>query len=450
MLMHMKEFSRKLNSGRKLRDISQRFQRWTDARSFSIQLISIIVFRVALDLVYAISMVQYYSYMKFTMDFNIVRYLLSWLALICLSPFVAHMAEDYRPSGILCTFISTIYFIPLTSYYGLCGAPLPFFVVAILYWGLLVLLQRFIPSLALAPLQTRHVTVLEWILTIGSVLFVLYISGKYTGFRITLDIINVYEIRAEAAEYPIPTVLAYILSVMPVILALLVMRWIARKNIPVLLVLVVTYIFLFSIAAQKSVFFFLALTLVGSLLYRHVFLQWHRIILSVAAIFSIFCHLVLGNIYLVAYLFNRLMYLPIQISVQIFELSRESPLSLFRDFFLDKFGFSPLYSAPIPRIVGEYRGYMTQNANNGLLGDLFINLPIPLGLFLMPLILIGCFRLLDMCATRVSEKYSAVICVYFAVAFTNGSWSTMLLSGGFLLVSVLLYVLFNDERNKMI
>ena len=423
-----------------------RFQQWTDKRSYLIQLISIFVFRAALDLIYIISISKSYAYVGFSLDIDVLRYLLSWLTLITLSPFVAQLAEDNRPSGNLFTVIVSIYFIPMTSYYGCHGTSLAFFVVAMIYWSLMLLFQRLIPSVVLAPMRSGHVTILAWVLTIGSVLFVLYISGQYTGFRFTLDIINVYEIRAEAAQYDIPTIFAYLLSFMPAVLALLTMRWIERKNMPMVLILVVTYIFLFSISAQKSVFFFLLFSLACGLLYRHFILQWHRVIMSVVGAVSVLFHIVLGNLYPVSLIFRRLMYIPVQISEQIYQMMRNESAVLFRDSFLDKFGFSPVYSVTIPRVVGEYRGNMGENANNGLLGDMLINLPLPLGVFLMPLVLIGSFRILDLCAMHAPEKYCMVLCIYYAVSFSNSSWSTVLLSGGFAVASMLLYVFFNKNK----
>ena len=85
------------------------------------------------------------------------------------------------------------------------------------------------------------------------------------------------------------------------------------------------------------------------------------------------------------------------------------------------------------------------NANNGLLGDMFANLPILFGLLLMPLLLILCFRLMDLATEKVPLKYLVPFCVFFASAFMNGSWGTVLLSHGFLVACLLLYIFPREE-----
>ena len=90
-------------------------------------------------------------------------------------------------------------------------------------------------------------------------------------------------------------------------------------------------------------------------------------------------------------------------------------------------------------------GEAPTHANNGLLGDLFVNLPTSLGLILMPLLLVLCFRLLDMVSHGLPQKILISFCVYYAVSFINTSWSIVLLSHGFLFSCALLYVFPRKE-----
>ena len=144
--------------------------------------------------------------------------------------------------------------------------------------------------------------------------------------------------------------------------------------------------------------------------------------------------------------FRRIMYLPVKISQQRYQMFQSEPLSLFRDSIMGKFSFDALYSTELPLITGEFRGHPMESANNGLLGDLFANLPLIPGLVIMPLILVLCFRLLDLSAGRTSKRTTVVICAYFAMSFINSSWSTVLLSNGFLLACIVLYFFHNDKE----
>ena len=114
-------------------------------------------------------------------------------------------------------------------------------------------------------------------------------------------------------------------------------------------------------------------------------------------------------------------------------------LNLFRDGILGKLSYDPVYSIKIPKVIGEYMG-TGSSANNGLVGDMYANLPVVLGVFLMPLILVILFRLLDAAARDIPQKIYIGLCVFFAMSFCNGSWSTVLLSGGFLMACIFLYL----------
>lgn len=412
---------------------------------FPWQILLILAYRLALDITYLAAVSPEYDYTGFTTGLETLPYLLSWLVLLAFAPFAARLTEDLRPSAILVTLLNAVYFIPLTSYYGCHGAEFTFFAVAVAYWALLLFFQFRVPSPVLAPLAAHHTEWLSKLMTAGSVLLVFYISGRYTHFRLTLDFIDVYGIRMEARSYNIPTILNYLLSWMPVLLALLLVWWLKRKKYAMVALLVVTFLFLFSIGAHKSTFFFLLLVLAGWFLYRGWMLRWHAALLTALAGICTAAKLA-GFIHPVAFVFVRMMFIPVQISHQCWQLFQEEPLSLFRDSIMGKFSFDALYSTALPRITGEFRGNPLENANNGLLGDLFANLPLFPGLILMPLLLILCFRLLDLSAGRTPQRITVIVCVYFAISFSNGSWSTVLLSGGFLLACIVLYLFHNDKE----
>lgn len=412
---------------------------------FPWQVLMVLLYRLALDVTYLVAISPAYAYTGFTANLEPLTFLLSWLALLAFAPFAARLTEDTRPSSILVTLLNAIYFIPLTSYYGCHGTEFAFWGIAVVYWALLLLFQFRIPSPVLAPLTAHHTERLAKLLTVGCILLVFYISGRYTGFRLTLNFIDVYGIRTEARDYNIPGILRYLLSWMPVMMALLMVWWLKRKKYGVAALMAVTYLFLFSISAQKSTFFFLLLVLAGWFLYRSWMLRWHTALLTVLAGICTAVKIA-GFIHPVSMAFRRMMYLPVQISQQRYQMFQEKPLSLFRDSIMGKFSFDALYSTTLPRITGEFRGYPQESANNGLLGDLFANLPLFPGLVLMPLLLVLCFRLLDLAAGRTPQRITVLICVYFAMSFSNGSWSTVLLSSGFLLACIVLYFFHNDKE----
>lgn len=145
--------------------------------------------------------------------------------------------------------------------------------------------------------------------------------------------------------------------------------------------------------------------------------------------------------------FRRVMYVPVQISEHCAMYASLRPLNLFQQGIMGKLSFESIYSANISKVIGAYMGSFSA-ANNGLLGDLYLNLPAVPGILLMPLILIVCLRLFDLLAGKVERKYLLPFCVYYAFGFINSSWSTVLLSHGFLIACLLLY-LFPKEAKRV-
>lgn len=423
----------------------QKFLNVCRGNLFLTQIVLTLLYRLALDVVYLLSLSPLYAYSGFTTDFSLLRYTTSLLALLVFVPFIVRLLHHRTSSSILITFLNYLYFIPLTSYCGCKESDVQYLIIALLYWMFLFLFQFKIPVLQLTSISDKCMNPLIKLLTVGSVAFVFFISGKYTGFRFTLNFLDVYGIRAEAATYALPTLFSYGLSMMSIVLAILLLHWLIRKNYAVVGILCITYLFLFSIAAHKSIFFFLFLTLGSYLLYRKWMLRWLPGFFFLVAGAGLIEHKLIGTFYIISLFLRRMMYIPVDLGNRYLQFFTENTISLFEDSIMGKFSFDGMYSTSIARLLGEFAGQSTNNANNGLLGDMFANLPIEWGILLMPFLLILCFRLLDFFAANISEKYLLPVCVFFANGFMNGSWSTVLLSHGFLIACLLLYIFPKEE-----
>ena len=406
----------------------------------------ILLYRLLLDVLYLTVLSPLFAYSGFTAALRPLTYGCSLLAVVIFAPLIAELNGDDSASAILCTFLNYLYFIPLTSYFGCRGTVEAwFFLTVLLYWGLLLFWQFQLPVLRLKPLPVHHISVIMTVLTVCACLLVLFVSGRYAGFRFTLNFWDVYGIRAEAAGYRIPALLSYPLSMMKIILPVVLLYWLRKKKYLIVAVICVVYIFLFSIDALKSIFLFLFLALAGYLFYRRWMLRWAPGLFCLLTCASIAEEKALGSFYLTNFLIRRVMYVPAQLAEKYASFFRENPLNLFREGIMGKFSFEPIYSTTIPRVLGEYLNAPEMSANNGLLGDMFANLPVVLGLLVMPLILILCFRLLDLVSESLAPRVLLPFCVFFAITFINASWTTTLLSHGFLAACVLLYIFPKEE-----
>lgn len=418
-------------------------------RAFVFGIAAVLLYRVMLDVLYVLLLSNCYQTSKmddFFIDLTPLRYLSSYFAVLLASPFLSELLRRKEASSRLLTLISLCYFLPLTCYYGCRGADVRFFITALLYWALLLFWQFRLPHFHLKPPSVRHSGFPAALVTLIFCAAVLYVSGRYTHFRLTFDIYGVYDIRTEAEQYALPGVLSYLLGMAPIALAILLIYWLERKKYLVSAGIVAVYLFLFSIAGNKSTFLFLILLLAGYVLYREWMFRYLPAELGAVAGLAVLwlclsrTENLLGDLF-----FRRMMFVPVHLSQSYYRFFSENPLNLSRDGILHWFSFSPVYSTSIPRLIGEYLDAPMMNANNGLLGDLFANLPIPLGLLLLPLILVICFRILDLFSHGISAKLLVPLCIYYMVGFQDAVWSTVLLTNGYLLACLLLYVFPRKE-----
>lgn len=414
-----------------------------------VQALLVIAYRLLFDILYLTVISPIHSYAGFITQLHPLRYGVSLLTVLLFSPAVVWHQQQKHASSTLLSIINYLFFIPMTCYYGCRGLDYRFFIVTVIYWAVLLLLQTIVPVLTVKPFPNERVKWLFPLLTVGSATVIMFISGRYTGFRLTFDILNVYGIRAEAATYQIPGILSYVLSMMPCVLSVLILYWLKQKKYWISFLLCIVFLFLFSIAAHKAIFFMLILALGCWIVFRPWMARWFGGLMAFGVVVALAEFALRSSSYIADMFFRRLCLLPVQISSQYAEFFSENPLNLFRDGIMGKFSFDGIYTATIPRIIGEFRNLFSQNANNGLVGDMYANLPPILGMFIMPLIITVEFRILDMVSGNVDKKVLFPFCVFYAISFIDSSWSTVLLSGGFLLLCFLMYVFPKEDKKSL-
>lgn len=405
-----------------------------------IQCIFALVYRLVLDAVYLTALSPVYTYAGFTTDIFVLQYILSWLVVLILVPMIVSIQQkEQRPSSILVTLLNYLYFIPMTSYIGCKGSTFGLLIDATIYWTVLLTIEIKLPTIQLKRLQLHHTDQLfKWI-TLAAVVLVMAVSGYYTGFRVKLNMSDVYTVRAEAAAYSMPVLISYALSMMKVLLPIIILYWLQAKKWLRVLALLIVYVFYYSIAAQKSVFMLLFLMLGGYFFYRNWMMRYFGAILSAGVLVCGLLYSMFGILDPMSLLVRRLMYLPVQLSEVYREFFSSNPLDMFRESIVGKLGFDSMYSDGMPKVIGEFMN-TGSNANNGMLGDMYANLPTAIGVFIMPFVVILCFRLLNICAEKLPTAITISICVNYGIGFANGAWSTILLSHGLLLACFLLYI----------
>lgn len=253
------------------------------------------------------------------------------------------------------------------------------------------------------------------------------------------NLLEVYDIRAEAAAYKMPTVFGYLQSFSTILIPMLILFSFRQKKYVLVLWETFLLVLNFSFAGHKTVLFMGILVLAGALLWRK---QMISLILPsgiALAVLAMIEDIIFNHAYIISFFFRRQGYVLAQLSDEYYRYFRNNPTEIFRGTFLRKLGFGSPYNLSLPYVIGNNYSSQTISCNNGLLADVWSNMG-TIGILVMPFILIVCFRFFDMATDGLPSRYVIGLAVYYAVIFSNTAWSTVLLTHGFLIMCMVYFM----------
>ena len=388
---------------------------------------------------------------EFGVVISVLDIISGYLFVILFSFILCHFSKTEIASNIILTVIYMIYFIPITTYcgWGPGSSGLQFFMIlfAIIISVLQIKLPVYTIIIANEERKERILSVGFYLLFITVSILTVYIWAHYTDFRIITNLNDVYIYRVEAQKYSMPGWMVYLQSLSKILIPILILIAFVRKKIVFALFGLFLLILNFSYAGHKSVFFMGIIILVGYLLWRKgmmcFFLPGGCIIGLVGLIEYIFT----DHQYVISYFFRRQGYVLAQLSDYYYRFFENNPTDIFRSTFLGKLGFDSPYSIPIPYVIGNNYSTQTVSCNNGLLADVWSHLGV-IGIIIIPVILIVCLRLFDAVTDGISMRYVVGMAVYYAVVFSNTTWSTVLLTHGFLIMCLAFFVFPRSDEAK--
>ena len=418
------------------------------ASNYKMQILFLIIYKIIVDIIYLVCIGRR---SEFGIIISFPDIISGYIFVILSSFFWKFFLKTEVTSNIILIVIYMTYFIPITTYcgWGAGSSGLQFFMI--LFAVIISVLQVKLPLCVVAEgnkvKKERLLSVVFYLLFITVSILTVYIWAHYTDFRIITNLNDVYIYRAEAQNYSMPGWMVYLQSLSKILIPILILIAFVRKKIVFALFGLFLLILNFSYAGHKSVFFMGIIILVGYLLWRKgmicFFLPGGCIIGLVGLIEYIFT----DHQYVISYFFRRQGYVLAQLSDYYYRFFENNPTDIFRSTFLGKLGFDSPYSIPIPYVIGNNYSTQTVSCNNGLLADVWSHLGV-IGIIIIPVILIVCLRLFDAVTDGISMRYVVGMAVYYAVVFSNTTWSTVLLTHGFLIMCLAFFVFPRSDEAK--
>lgn len=418
------------------------------------QLLIICIYRVLLSIVYINGVSVTYKYTGFVVKPTVFSEIVSWCFFLFLLSILINVITDEK-TVFSKTVVYTLFLLIYTPFSVAVANgmyDISFIIGNNIYWIVMIVFLKLQSKKKLksVPLITtgynrigeRFLNVFGFI-SLGLVLF---ISWRYTGFRINLSILNVYDLRSEAANFNLPTILRYMFSWTRILNSLCLCVSLVRRKRFLAGIYFVNQVFSFGIDGMKSSMFILILDIIIFVVYRlNLYKNSYKFLglgFNLAAIGSLLEMILLNSRWVVYLVFYRMEFLPVQISSQFFHFFTHNEPDYYRTSFLRLFGVKSPYERINYMISGVYNGDYTSEANNGLISDAITNMGV-IGIVVMPIILVMFLRLFDRFSQGINRYLVLTLGIYCAITLSNMFFLPSLLTGGWIIA--LMLVLFIDR-----
>lgn len=411
--------------------------------------VSLILYRLILDYSYKEILFPTWGYQGFMLEFNTLHIFLSWCFLLALSPLIIKI---FRKDGVSSSVVSILILtsmIPTTTIIGFSNYNLEYVILMFLYWGVLLSFTNYIPPIVYKEFKTGNHKYLNNILKYVLIFSVVYISYVYTQFRFHFGFFDVYDLRLEAREFPIPILLAYTLSAANTILPIIFIYTLIKRKIMLSIVISIVIMLNFGIAGGKSVILLLFIALIGYFFVRNfnrvTWLPWGIMALVVASILQF---KLVGSTLLSFFVIFRTIFLPSRINYIFYDFFSTRELDYFRQSILKWTGFDSPYQENIAFLIGYWdMGENGGRANSGLFSDAYSNMGL-VGMLVLPLLVVLTLKLIDGAMKGVDSRVSFMVSVAVSLNLLSLPLSTALFTGGLLLLILYLYTIPLEHKAK--
>lgn len=276
----------------------------------------------------------------------------------------------------------------------------------------------------------------------------MFINIYYNGFKIKIDLNDVYENRLALRDAKIPSIFSYIKSSSYFVGIIALMYALKMRKLTFAIFVIFIQLSSFAFGASKTQFFSIFICLIVFYSYNDKIRFWAPISLSLILICSVI-ELINFNSTLISDIFiRRTLFVPSKISCNMFEFF-EKPGREFlylRGSLLRFIGFDDPYAAKngFQRMIGYlYGGTIDTNANTGLVGNDYAQFGW-FSLLIFPFLRIYLLGLYDYCSNGVDKRIIIVLSIFIAFIYISGAFFSVLLTNGVLLVYYLLYCFPRD------
>ena len=294
--------------------------------------IVIVIYRIVLDYSYVSIVSPLYSSNGLINFYTITNYVISWLFLLSLIPFIWQLNKNHSFSNSVLLIFTAISMIPTTTLIAYMNLEAKFVILNYIYWFCFYVYNALFPQIKIKnSFKTKK---LFYGICFLLCFTVVYISGKYTGFRFHWNIVDVYDLRFEERELNINILLQYLHNAAGVLLPIILIYFILNRNKIASFLLMTIILLNFGIGGHKSVLFSLVLTVVGFYFYKYRRTVFVFSFFAVINLIGFLEFIVVKTNFIGAIISYRLLFLPALLNYHYYDFFKNNELDFFRQSFL--------------------------------------------------------------------------------------------------------------------
>jgi len=403
---------------------------------FFFDIVGIILFKIVLDYSYVHFIVVLFSYMGFALDFDLSKYIQSWIAIIII--FILLYTKRKHMTYLMMLLVFLLLIVPTSTYYAFGGAKTVGFYMIILPFSMIV----FFLSTKKIHLKTiKHSKNIAIIISLVITFLVLVHYALVTGItNINFDLSKVYGIREEYGKAQTSGLFGYLNSwTTKVLNVFLISVALLKRKYLYAIIFICIQIIIFGYSGHKLVLFSLLL-LAGFYYFDRFKYQDTILIYSLLVFISLLVFVyypLTKEIVLPSILLRRAFFIPAQLNFIHFEFFSSHEFiywsnSIFKYFLNYPYDVSP------PLVIGQYIGD-NGAANTGMFGSGYMHMGF-MGILLYALLAVFILNIIQQYRSLPKWFINTVFFNPILTLFISSDFLITLLTHGLLIAMILVYL----------
>ncbi|MGE4129762.1 MAG: hypothetical protein AB7E80_16500 [Hyphomicrobiaceae bacterium] len=408
-------------------------------------LVLLLGFKLLLDVAYASVVARDFSYAGYLLEIDRNALNTSYVVIGLWALVLPVRSPNVAPKLFTIVFLLTM--LPISTFYPMSGEAPGYFIACNVFFGVMGVIMLLLPPLAV-QFSVPHG---RWIFIVLAAAFVaatIVMAHRRGGFALaTIDIGNVYDVRHAIQDNVLFGPLAYLSSwsgkvILPALLV--VGLWMRAWSVAIIALFLSVVVFAVTSAKEMLVF------PIGAAIAFYLARSPRLLLWSVLGLIALVAATLLldrwrgeGDVILVsAIVLQRALFAQAKIGCDYVEFFRDNPHTYWSNAFLSGIVENP-YTEPVPMIIGygSWGSGIEAFANAGVVGSAIMHFGMG-GVIGFAVVTAVLFRLVDILARhRMPPNVALAVALPGALQFVNGDLSATLLSHGFAVTLLTLWLI---------